>query len=68
MDTPVVCPADSHLAAQIAAPAAEQEALERFLLAQVEAGAPLPGTYPPDARTLAEYEAWRRDSSRRHEL
>ena len=49
-----------HLAARIAAPAAEQEALERFLLAKVEAGAPLPGTYPPNARTLAEYEARRR--------
>jgi regulator of RNase E activity RraA len=49
-----------HLAAQIATPAAEQEALERFLLAKVEAGAALPGTYPPSAQTLAEYETWRR--------
>lgn len=49
-----------HLAEQIAAPAAEQEALERFLLAKIEAGAPLPGTYPPNARTLAAYEASRR--------
>lgn len=49
-----------HLAASIAAPAAEQEALERFLLAKVEAGAALPGTYPPSAETLAEYAAWRR--------
>lgn len=49
-----------HLASEIAAPAAEQEALERFLLAKVEAGGPLPGTYPPDARTMAEYEARRR--------
>jgi regulator of RNase E activity RraA len=49
-----------HLAAQIATPAAEQEALERFLLAKVEAGAPLPGTYPPNAQTLAEYETQRR--------
>ena len=44
-----------HLAATIAAPAAEQEALERFLFAKVEAGAPLPGTYPPNEETLAEY-------------
>jgi regulator of RNase E activity RraA len=49
-----------HLAAQIASPAAEQEALERFLLARIEAGASLPGTYPPNEATLAEYEAWRR--------
>jgi regulator of RNase E activity RraA len=48
-----------HLAAEIAAPAAEQEALERFLLARIEAGAPLPGTYPPNEQTLAEYAAWR---------
>jgi regulator of RNase E activity RraA len=46
-----------HLAAQIAEPAAAQEDLERFLLARIEAGAPLPGTYPPNAQTLAEYEA-----------
>ncbi|MBA2596666.1 MAG: ribonuclease activity regulator RraA [Chloroflexota bacterium] len=49
-----------HLAPAIAAPAAEQEALERFLLAKIEAGAPLPGTYPPNEQTLAEYAAWRR--------
>ena len=48
-----------HLAPQIAAPAAEQEALERFLLAKIEAGAPLPGIYPPNEATLAEYEACR---------
>ncbi len=52
-----------HLAAKIAAPAAEQEALERFLLARIEAGAPLPGTYPPNEATLAEYDAWRRSGA-----
>lgn len=48
-----------HLVAEIAAPAAEQDALERFLLAKIEAGAPLPGTYPPNEQTLAEFAAWR---------
>ncbi|MBI4278377.1 MAG: ribonuclease activity regulator RraA [Armatimonadetes bacterium] len=55
----VVC-VPRHLAAEIAAPAAQRERLEEFLLAKVEEGAPLRGTYPPDERTLAEYEAWRR--------
>ena len=49
-----------HLAADLARPAAEQEDLERFILEKVEGGAALPGTYPPNERTLAEYEAWRR--------
>jgi regulator of RNase E activity RraA len=48
-----------HLAAEVAQPAAAQEALERFILAKVEAGSPLPGTYPPNEATLAEYEGWR---------
>jgi len=48
-----------HLAAEIAQPAADQEDLERFVLEKVEGGAALPGTYPPNEQTLAEYEAWR---------
>ncbi len=48
-----------HLAADVARPAAEQEELERFILQKVEAGAGLPGTYPPNEQTLAEYDAWR---------
>ncbi|HVL23428.1 MAG TPA: ribonuclease activity regulator RraA [Thermomicrobiales bacterium] len=51
-----------HLAAEIARPAAEQEALERFILHKVEQGAALPGTYPPNAATLAEYDAWREEN------
>jgi len=42
----------------------EQERLEAFILEKVRGGAPLPGTYPPDAATLAEYEAWRRARDR----
>jgi regulator of RNase E activity RraA len=48
-----------YLAAQVASPAAEQEDLERFLLAKIAAGAPLPGTYPPNEQMLAEFVAWR---------
>jgi regulator of RNase E activity RraA len=36
-----------------------QEELEAFLLEKVRGGAPLPGTYPPGEKTLAEYERWR---------
>lgn len=49
-----------HLASVIAAPAAEQEIQERFILEKVAAGAALPGTYPPGEHVLAEYAAWRR--------
>jgi regulator of RNase E activity RraA len=53
-----------HLAAEIAEPAANQEALEQFILQKVEGGAALPGTYPPNEQTLAEYESWKQQSSR----
>ena len=51
----VVIPRD--LASEIAEPAVEQEQLERFILAEVRAGARLRGTYPPDAAMLAKYRA-----------
>lgn len=54
----VVC-VPRHLVEEIAAPAAEQERLERFILEKVDGGAPLRGTYPPDESTRAEYERWR---------
>jgi regulator of RNase E activity RraA len=50
----VVC-VPRHLAVEVAAAAVEQERLEDFVLAKVQAGAPLRGTYPPDEKTLAEY-------------
>jgi regulator of RNase E activity RraA len=56
-DGVVVIPA--HLAEEIAREAAEQERMEAFLLARIEAGAKLPGTYPPNAETKAAYEAWK---------
>jgi regulator of RNase E activity RraA len=57
-DGVVVLPA--HLAEVVAQDAAAQEALEEFLLAKIDAGASLPGTYPPNEVTLAEYEAWKK--------
>lgn len=57
-DGVVVIPAA--MADQVAQDALEQERLEAFLLARVAAGAPLPGTYPPNAETRAAYEASKR--------
>lgn len=37
--------------------AVEQERLEAWIMAEVEAGAPLPGLYPPNAENKARYEA-----------
>lgn len=48
-----------HLAAEIAAPAAQQEAFEAFILQKIQSGSPLPGTYPANDATRAEYEAWK---------
>jgi regulator of RNase E activity RraA len=55
----VVCVPRS-VADPVAVSGLEQERLEAFLLEKVRGGAPLPGTYPPDAATRAEYEACRR--------
>jgi regulator of RNase E activity RraA len=59
-DGVVVIPAS--LAEEIAVQADEQESQEEFLLRRIEGGAPLPGTYPPNAETRAAYEAWRREN------
>jgi regulator of RNase E activity RraA len=53
----VVC-IPRHVAAEIAAPAVEQERLERFIHNKIESGAALAGTYPPNEQTLAEYDRW----------
>lgn len=47
------------LAGEIARDSGEQEMLESFLKERIAAGEPTIGTYPPDARTVAEYRAWR---------
>lgn len=46
-----------HLAAAVAEKALGKERLEEFLLARLQAGAPLDGTYPPDEATLGAYRA-----------
>ncbi len=47
------------IAEKVAEQAAEQERMESFVLQRIAAGAPLPGTYPPNAETQAAYAAWR---------
>ena len=54
----VVVPA--HLADEVAAAAVEQECLEEFLLRQVQDGAGIVGTYPPDEGVLRAYRESRR--------
>jgi len=56
-DGAVVIPAA--LVDEIAAVAAEQERLEAWIMTEVEAGATLPGLYPPNAENKARYVAWR---------
>jgi regulator of RNase E activity RraA len=50
------------LAPAIAQEAAETEAFELWAKARIAAGAPLAGTYPPDAATRALYEAEQRQA------
>lgn len=58
-DGVVVLPAP--LAGEVAEAGYEQERLEGFIMAEIQAGKPLFGTYPANAETLARYRA-RRDS------
>lgn len=44
-----------HLAADVAADAAEQERRERFLFKEIQAGRAIRGVYPPDEDTLRRY-------------
>ena len=53
----VVIPA--HLAEELARDAAEQEVMEEFVTQEIAGGRPLPGTYPPNAETMARYRRWR---------
>lgn len=54
----VVC-IPAGIAAEVAAEAAEKLVLEDWVQREIEAGAPLEGTYPPDAATKARYAAWK---------
>lgn len=58
----VVVPA--HLAAVVAREALEQEEREDFIIEKIRKGASIVGTYPPDARTLAEFAAWKEKKGR----
>ena len=49
----------AHMAAEIAEAGTERELLESFVIRKIRTGAPLAGTYPPDAATQAEYAAWK---------
>src|ERR1700723_166351 len=44
--------------------AAEQEKLEAWIMAEVQAGVPLPGLYPANAETKARYDAFRSRSAK----
>ena len=60
----VVVPA--HLAEQVAQTAAEMEEKEVFITEKIQAGASIVGVYPPDEKTSAEYEEWKRQRSNRN--
>ncbi len=53
-DGAVLIPAS--LVESVAREAEAQEALEAWIMREVEKGVPLPGLYPPDAETRARYE------------
>ncbi len=53
-----------HLAEDVAHQAAAQEHREEFILQKIENGASLLGTYPPDEKTLAEYEEYVKSHSK----
>lgn len=59
-DGAVVIPAA--LVDAVVAAAAAQDSLEAWIMLQVDAGAALPGLYPPNAENLARYEAWKREA------
>lgn len=54
----VVVPAE--LADQVAQTAAEMEEKEVFITEKIQAGASIVGVYPPDEKTLAEFEEWKK--------
>ena len=52
-----------HLADEVANDSFEQELREKFLFTKLDAGSPLWGTYPANAETLAQFEAWKREGN-----
>jgi regulator of RNase E activity RraA len=59
-DAEAVIVVPRHLADEVAREAFDQEQLERFVLEEIAAGRPLPGTYPPNEATRARYEDWKK--------
>jgi regulator of RNase E activity RraA len=55
----VVC-IPRHVADDVARTGAELDELESFVVERIRGGAAVPGTYPPDEKTRAEYEVWRK--------
>lgn len=45
-----------HLAAEVATQAAAQERCEEFIMEKIRRGRSIIGVYPPDEKTLLEYE------------
>jgi len=43
---------------EVTAAGVEQERQENWIMGQVQAGAALPGLYPPNAENQARYAAW----------
>lgn len=56
----VVC-IPRHLAEEVALASVAQEQMEEFILAQIESGLPLRGTYPPDEAMLQKYAEHRQN-------
>jgi regulator of RNase E activity RraA len=54
-----------HMADEVARDAIEQETMEEFVLGEIASGRPLPGTYPPNAETLARYREWRQSRDKK---
>ena len=50
----------AQLADQVAQTAAEMEEKEVFITEKIQAGASIVGVYPPDEKTLAEFEEWKK--------
>lgn len=47
-----------HLADEVARDSFEQERLEKFVAIRIAQGRQIPGTYPPNDQTKADYAAW----------
>ena len=50
--------------AEVTEAAAEQEAMESWIMGEVEKGAPLPGLYPPNDENKVRYAAWRKENKK----